>query len=206
VIKKKTGIITAIFPALLSIGIFTIPFVSDYTDHLVTEAAAGQMGRWFWGHIISGFAFGISILAAHNITEFLNSENQHRSGSVSLLLIVIGGTLFAMGLGADGIGPAATISGGSQAYIFFEGSGMMVTGIFIAGVILFGFGLINQIIGLQHTGLVSKTQSIILIFCAAIFMGASAIPSTLGLYIIALISIFIYGNLSYLFLRSPKVN
>jgi hypothetical protein len=204
--NKKTGIITAIFPVILAIGIFTIPFVSDYSDHLVTEAAAGQMGRWFWGHVISGVAFGVSILVAHSITQFLNSKNQHRTGTVSFLLEVIGGTLLAMGLGADGIGPVSTISGGSQAYIFFEGSGMMVTGIFIAGVILFGFGLINQIIGLKQTGLVSKPLSVILIFCAVIFMGASAIPSTLGLYIIALISIFIYGTLSFLFLRSSKIN
>ena len=81
-----------------------------------------------------------------------------------------------MVLGADGIGAVAAISGSSQASVFFEGSGIIITGIFIAGVILFGFGLINQIIGLRHTGLVSKRFSIFLILGAVIFMGASAIP------------------------------
>jgi hypothetical protein len=105
-------------------------------------------------------------------------------------------------LGTDGIGPVANISGGSQAYIFFDGSGMMVTGIFILGVIVFGFGIINQIISLHQTGLIPNSLNKILVFCAVIFIGASAIPSTLGLYLIALISIFIYGSLSYFFLRS----
>jgi hypothetical protein len=200
--KNKISIITILFPILLSIGIFTIPFVSDYGNNLVTEEAAGQTGRWFWGHIISGIAFGFSIIVAHNITQYLYSQEQKNSGTVSLFLIAVGGTLLAIGLGADGVGPIATTSGGSKASVFFEGSGMMVIGIFVAGVILFGFGLINQIIGLRHAGLISKWLSSILIICAVIFMGASAIPSSLGLYIIALVSIIIYGRLSISFSRS----
>lgn len=197
--KNKISIIIIIFPIILAIGIFTIPFVSDCASNLVTEEAASQTGRWFWGHIICGIAFGISIIVAHNITQYLHSKGQKQSGTISLSLITIGGTLLAIGLGADGVGPIATISGGSQASVFFEGSGVMVIGIFIAGVILFGFGLINQIISLQNTGLISRWSSIILIIFAIVFMGASAIPSSLGLYIIAFISIFIYGRLSISF-------
>jgi hypothetical protein len=200
--KNKTSIIIILFPVILSIGIFTIPFVSDYANNIVTEEAAGQTGRWFWGHITSGIAFGLSIIVAHYITQYLYSQKQKQSGTVSLSLIAIGGTLLAIGLGADGVGPIAIISGGSQASIFFEGSGLMVIGIFVAGVILFGFGLINQIIGLRHAGLISRWLSSILIICAIIFMGASAIPSSLGLYIIALISIIIYGRLSISFWKS----
>lgn len=200
--KNKISIIILIFPIILSTGIFTIPFVSDYTNNLVAEEAANQTGRWFWGHIISSVAFGISIIVAHHITQYLNSRGQKQSGITSLSLIAIGGTLLAIGLGADGVGPIATISGGSQASVFFEGSGMMVTGIFMAGIILFGFGLINQIIGLKHTGLISKWLSFTLVSCAILLMGASAIPSSLGLYFIAYISILIYGSLSFLFWRS----
>jgi len=79
---------------------------------------------------------------------------------------------------------------------------MVVTGIFMAGIILFGFGLINQIIGLGHAGFIPKRLSPILLISAILFMGASAIPSSLGLYIIAFISILIYGSLSFLFWRS----
>ena len=200
--KNKISIIILLFPIVLSIGIFTIPFVSDYANNLVTEEAASQTGRWFWGHIISGIAFGISIIVAHNITQYLYSREQKQSGIISLSLIAIGGTLLAIGLGADGVGPIATISGGSQASVFFEGSGTMVTGIFMAGIILFGFGLISQIIGLKHTGLISKWLGVTLISCAILLMGASIIPSSLGLYFIAYISILIYGSFSFLFWRS----
>lgn len=200
--KNKVSIITLLFPIVLSIGIFTIPFVSDYANNLVTEEAANQTGRWFWGHIISGVAFGVSIIVAHYITQYLNSREQKQTGIISLSLVAVGGTLLAIGLGADGVGPIATISSGSQASVFFEGSGIMVTRIFMAGIILFGFGLINQIIGLKHTGLISKWLSATLISCAILLMGASAIPSSLGLYFIAYISILIYGSLSFLFWRS----
>jgi hypothetical protein len=200
--KRKISIVILLFPIILSTGIFTIPFVSDYANNLITEESASQTGRWFWGHIISGFAFGISIIVAHYITQYLNSREQKQTSIISLSLITLGGTLLAIGLGADGIGPVATISGGSQASVFFEGSGMMVTGIFMAGIILFGFGLINQIIGLKHTGLLSKWLSVALVGCAILFIGASAIPSSLGLYFIAYLSILIYGSLSFLFWHS----
>ena len=200
--KNKISIITILFPILLCIGIFTIPFVSDYGNNLVTEEAANQTDRWFWGHIISGIAFGFSIIVAHNITQYLYSQEQKRSGTVSLFLIAIGGTLLAIGLGADGVGPVATISGGSQASVFFEGSGMMVTGIFMAGIILFGFGLINQIIGLRHTDSIPKWLSPVLLISSIAFMGVSVIPSSLGLYMIAFLSILIYGSFSILFWRS----
>jgi len=200
--KSKISVVILLFPIILSIGIFTIPFVSDYANNLVTEEAASQTGRWFWGHIISGFAFSISIIVAYHIVQYLNSREQKQTGIISLSLITLGGTLLAIGLGADGIGPIATISGGSQASVFFEGSGMMVTGIFIVGITLFGFGLINQIIGLKHTGLLSKWLSAALVVCVILFIGASAIPSSLGLYFIAYLSILIYGSLSFLFWHS----
>jgi hypothetical protein len=47
--KSKTlAIITLLFPMVLLVGIFTIPFVSDYADDIVTEEAASQSARWFW--------------------------------------------------------------------------------------------------------------------------------------------------------------
>ena len=200
--KNKISIVILLFPIILSIGIFTIPYISDYANNLITEEAASQTGRWFWGHIISGIAFGIAIIVAHYITRYLNLRKQKQTGIISLSLITIGGTLLAIGLGADGVGPVAILYGGSQASVFFEGSGMMVTGIFMAGIILFGFGLINQIIGLGHTDLIPKWLSPILLISSTVFMGVSAIPSSLGLYIIAFISILIYGSFSFLFWRS----
>lgn len=201
--KNKLSIIILLFPVVLSIGIFTIPYVSDYANNLATEEAANQTVRWFWGHFISGIAFGVSIIVAHYIARYLNSREQKQTGITSLISITLGGTLLAIGLGADGIGPIAIISGGSQASLFFEGSGMMITGIFMAGVILFGLGIISQIISLGHTYLIPKWLSSILLVSSIVFMGASAIPSSIGLYIIAFIAILVYGSLAILFWRSP---
>jgi hypothetical protein len=202
--KNKLSIIILLFPIILSIGIFTIPYVSDYSNNLITEEAASKTGRWFWGHIISGIAFGISIIVAHYIAQYLNIKKQKQTSIISFTFITLGGTLLAIGLGADGVGPIAIISGGSQASVFFEGSGMMVTGIFMAGIILIGFGLINQIIGLGHTNLIPKWLSPILLISSVVFMGVSAIPSSLGLYIIAFLSILIYGSFSFLFWRLSR--
>ena len=100
----KIAVIILIFPMILAIGIFTIPFVSDYSNNLITEAAALQSGRWLWGHLISVLAFGWAIIVAHYITQHLYYKEQNRIGTVSLYLTAAGGILMAAGLGADGIG------------------------------------------------------------------------------------------------------
>jgi hypothetical protein len=97
----------------------------------------------------------------------------------------------------------AAESGGSSASVFFKGSDMMIVGIFMAGIVLFSFGVICQIMGLRNAGLIPKPLSIIMVACAVLFMGASAIPSSVGLYVIALLSILIYGMISILFWSSP---
>jgi len=91
------------FPVILTAGILTIPLVSDYSNHMLAEQAASQTARWFWGHAISGVAFGFSLLAACSINRYLSMRGQARSGAVSLSFIAIGAALYAFGLGADGI-------------------------------------------------------------------------------------------------------
>ncbi len=198
----KIAVIILIFPILLSAGIFTIPYVSDYSSNIITELAALQSGRWLWGHIISALAFGWAIIVSHYITQYLYYNEQNRIGTFSLYLTVAGGILMATGLGADGIGPVAVMNAGVQPSVFFEGSGMIITIIFMVGIILFGFGLINQIIGLGRTGVIPDIFVFVLIACAIIFMGFAALPSSMGLYCIAYLSVLIYGCLSVLFCLS----
>jgi hypothetical protein len=198
----KIAAIILIFPILLSAGIFTIPYVSDYSSNIITELAVLQSGRWLWGHIISALAFGWAIIVAHYITQYLYYSEQNSLGTLSLFLTVTGGILMAAGLGADGIGPVATVNGGAQASVFFEGSGMIITIIFMVGIILFGFGLIFQIIGLGRTGVIPDIFVFVLIACAILFMGFAALPSSMGLYCIAYLSVLIYGCLSVLFCLS----
>lgn len=182
----------AIFPIILTTGILTIPVVSDYSNHLLAEQAASQTARWFWGHIISGVAFGLSILAACYITEYLSSKGQSCSGAMSLSLIAIGGVLYAFGLGADGIGPLATAAGGGRAFTFFEGSGMRVSGVFITASIFFGVGLIIQVIGVSHTGLLRGLTRIVVLIAAIVFLVSTAIPSGWGLWVVAAAVLVVY--------------
>lgn len=198
----KIAAIILIFPILLSAGIFTIPYVSDYSSNIITELAVLQSGRWLWGHIISALAFGWAIIVAHYITQYLYYSEQNSLGTLSLFLTVTGGILMAAGLGADGIGPVAAINGDTPASVFFEGSGMIITIIFMVGIILFGLGLIFQIIGLGRTGVIPDIFVFVLIACAILFMGFAALPSSMGLYCIAYLSVLIYGCLSVLFCLS----
>jgi len=190
--QKLSALSIGIFPLLLTIGVVTIPVVADYSNHILAEEAASQTGRWFWGHTISGVAFGVSILAACSITRYLIKKGQTSSGIVSLSLIAVGGALYALGLGADGVGPLATAAGGGRALMFFDGSGMMVAGLFIAASAIFGIGLVSQVIGLNHTGLLKGMMRIIALIAAVTFIGAGAIPSGWGLYGIAAAACVIY--------------
>ena len=180
------------FPVILTTGILTIPVVTDYSNHVLAEQAASQTARWFWGHIISATAFGFAILAACSIASHLVKKGQRRSAITSLSLVAIGGILYAVGLGADGIGPLATVAGGGQALMFFEGSGEWVSGIFITASIIFGIGLITQVTGLIQAGLLTGLTRIIIFLAAIIFIGAGAIPSGWGLYGVAAAAMVVY--------------
>ncbi len=191
-LQKLSAISIGIFPLLLAVGIITIPVVADYSNHILAEEAAGQTGRWFWGHTLSGAAFGISILAACSITRYLIKKGQTGSGIASLSLIAVGGALYAFGLGADGVGPLAAAAGGGRALMFFDGSGTMVAGVFFAASALFGIGLISQVIGLNHAGLLKDVMRIIALVAAITFIGVGAIPSGWGLYGVAGAACVIY--------------
>jgi hypothetical protein len=180
------------FPAILTIGILIIPVVSDYSNHLLAEQAVRQTARWFWGHLISAIAFGFGSLAAYSIHRYLSKRGQASIGRVSIILIAIGSTLFAFGLGADGIGPLASMAGGGSAFTFFEGSGMWVSGVFIAASIIFGLGLIIQVIGLIRAGMLKGLFRIVTFVAAIIFIASTAIPSGWGLYGVAAAAIVIY--------------
>ena len=182
-----------LFPVLLALGIVLIPFVSNYADPAATEQAARETVRWFWGHILSGAAFGVSIIVARQISSLPAAKGAARTGKWSFALITLGATGMAMGLGADGIGAAAMVAGNVSPNVFFEGSGFMVIGLIMSGIVLFSLGVINQIIGLYRSEILTKQQSVALTGCAVLIIGVSAVPSTAGLYLLAVLVLIIYG-------------
>ena len=192
------------FPAILTIGILIIPVVSDYSNHLLAEQAVRQTARWFWGHLISALAFGFGSLAAYTIHRYLSKRGQANTGRISLTLVGIGSALFAFSLGADGIGPLASVAGGGSAFTFFEGSGMWVSGVFIAASILFGVGLITQVIGLINAGILRGLFRIVTFVAAIIFIGTTAIPSGWGLYGVAAAILVLYLTIGVSYLRVQR--
>ena len=107
-------------------------------------------------------------------------------------LITIGSVFYACGLGAHGIGLIATMEGGGSPYTFFKGSGMWVGAVFIAASVIFGFGLIIQVIGLIHAGILKGIFRVITLITAIIFIGATAIPSGWGLYGVIAAALLLY--------------
>jgi hypothetical protein len=45
--EKIYAILIALFPLILTIGIITIPLVTNYSDHILVEETANQIQRWF---------------------------------------------------------------------------------------------------------------------------------------------------------------
>lgn len=180
------------FPLILFAGIIMIPVVKNYADHQLAETAAQKTRRWFWGHLISGLAFGIGLLALFSLTLNLFGQNILLWPSVSLPLAVVGAAFLVFGMGADGIGPIAVQRMGYPAKIFFDGSRHWVMGSFIIGSILFGLGQIFMIIGVNHTTLLNNTTGIIILLSAIIFSLSAAIPSGWGLYVLGFSACMMY--------------
>lgn len=190
--KKLQALCVILFPIILTIGILLIPVVPNYADHDMAERAAGQTGRWFFGHIICAVAFGIGILSAQSIVERLADRSVPGWRIVCVPLMAIGGALYAAGLGADGIGPLATAAAGERAGLFFDGSGVWVTGVFMAGSMLFGVGLVLQVIIVFRSKIIEGKSRPLLFFAALIFLLAPTIPSGWGLYAVAASALVIY--------------
>lgn len=181
-----------LFPVLLAAGILTIPVVSDYSNHILAEQAANQTVRWFWGHLMSAAAFGVSILAAYSINLHLSAKGERRFGTISLPFITVGATFYVFGLGADGIGPLATDAGGGRALMFFEGSAIWVSSVFITASIIFGLGLITQVMGVIRASLLIGIIRVVVFVAAIVFIAATAIPSGWGLWVVASAAAVVY--------------
>lgn len=180
------------FPLILFIGIILIPVVRNYADHELAQQAAQQTKRWFWGHLLSGVAFGVGLLALFALAIFLLEQKITLWPLLSLPCATIGAALLAFGMGADGIGPLAVSKEGQSAQLFFDGSRHWVMGSFIAGSIFFSVGQILMVIGVNQTTLVNTTTGIIILVSAILFSVSAAIPSGYGLYVLTLCVCIVY--------------
>lgn len=195
----------AAFPIVLATGIVLIPVVSDYSDHNLAQEAAGQSVRWFLGHIHSAAAFGIGVLACCCIGDVLYRRGQRNRVIFALPFIAVGAGLHAAGLGADGIGPLAVTEAGHPAQAFFDGSGTLVPGVFVAGSVTFGLGLIALAFGIARTDLLKSPWRIIVPVAAVLFVAFEALPTGWGLYPVALSCFLIFAPVSLALRKSPGI-
>jgi len=175
------------FPIILAIGILLIPVNPDYNNHVLAEQAVEQTERWFAGHLISAIAFAFSIWAAREILNVLPKAPWY-----TLIFITTGAGLYAAGLGADGIAPVAVMASGESARVFFDGSGWWVSGVFMAGTLVFAIGLFIIISNSIQQRLVEGIWRYIIFMCALVFVSAPAIPSGWGLYGVAIAALGIF--------------
>lgn len=187
------------FPLMLCIGIILIPVMSNYANHDLAQKAAKQTKRWFWGHLISGLAFGVGLLALFSLSLFLFEQQIFLWPNLALPSAALGTALLAFGMGADGIGPLAVSKAGHPAQLFFDGSRHWVMGSFIAGSILFGLGQILMVIGVNQQALLNTSTSIIILLAAIVFSVSAAIPSGWGLYVLGLSACIIYLPIGFAF-------
>ena len=179
--SRINALLVLAFPVVLSIGIFLIPVVSDYSDHAIASEAVNQTGRWFVGHILSAVAFGLGILSVYAIKDYLR-DRDYELPQFILPIIAIGASLYAAGLGADGIGPIAVRASGASPALFFDGSGWFVSGTFMAATLFFGVGLITLVGYANQSGMVEGIWRYVIFVSALVFMAVPAIPSGWGLY------------------------
>ncbi len=175
------------FPIILAVGILLIPVNPDYNNHAIAVQALEQTGRWFAGHLISAIAFGFAIWAAREIMGVLTKTPWY-----TLIFITAGAALYAAGMGVDGIAPAAIMASGESALIFFDSSGWWVSGVFMAGTLLFALGLFIMISNLIQQKIVKGAWRYIIFVSALVFVSAPAIPSGWALYGVAVAALGIF--------------
>jgi len=199
--KRIQIIFILTFPFVLTIGIMLIPVVADYSNHQLADQAVEHTARWFAGHIISAIGFALSIPAVSTINKHLHLTSRSLP-TLILPFIAVGAAFYSAGLGTDGIGPVAVQSAGHSPVIFFDGSGYWITGVFIAGTILFGLGLLNAVIDSIHLGLLKGWGKYVSFVSVLIFIIAPMIPSGWALYGIAVASFGVFVTFAFAISKS----
>lgn len=196
----------AAFPVTLAVGILLIPVVADYDNHQQASEAASDTLRWFLGHIHAAVAFSIGLLACACIGDLLYRKGEGRRVILALPAVVIGAGLMSAGLGADGIGPLAVAEAQGDPALFFDGSGRLITGLFIAGAVLFGLGMIALIFGLLRIDLLRGPWKFIVPTAAILFVLFQILPTGWGLYGVALSAFLVFIPVSLALRRSVLVS
>jgi hypothetical protein len=87
--KQMKVLIVLSFPVLLSVGIFLIPVMPDYSDHALAAGGVEQTGRWFVRYILAAMAFGLSVLSSSVIVGALKRKS-YVTPSFLLPIIALG--------------------------------------------------------------------------------------------------------------------
>lgn len=199
--QKKNAFYMLAFPVILTLGIFLIPVVSDYSNHQLASHGVEMTTRWFLGHILTATAFGISLLSVNSIEAYLRTKS-YRLPDFIKIVMSIGAGLYAAGLGADGIGPIAVNVSSSDPSLFFDGSGWWVSGTFMAATSFFGIGLISLVGHANNAEMINGIWRYVAFISALIFVVAPAIPSGWGLYGVGLASFGVFFPLGFSVLHS----
>lgn len=195
----------AAFPIVLATGIVLIPVVTDYSNPTLAEEATEQSIRWFLGHIHSAAAFGIGVLACCCIGDVLYRRGQRNRVIFALPFIAVGAGLHAASMGASGIGPLAIVEAGQTAGIFFEGNNTLGPGVFVAGTMTFGLGLIALAFGIARTDLLKNPWKIIVPVAAVLFVAFEALPTGWGLYPVALSCFLVFAPVSLALRKDGRI-
>ena len=191
------------FPVVLTIGIVLIPVVPDYTQHELAEQAVNQTVRWYGGHIVAAVGFALAILAVAAVDTHLQQTSRALPAQ-TMPLIAVGAGLYAAGLGADGVAPVAVRAAGYSPIIFFDGSGLYVTGLFVAGTVLFGLGLLNLVIGAIRLDLLRGWSRYVTFVSTLVFMIAPMILVGWALYGVAAASFGVFVPFALAIQRSKQ--
>ena len=122
----------------------------------------------------------------------LHPQYKYRLHRLTLSSLVFGASLYAAGLGADGVGPVALLTAGQDPTGFFDGSGLWVTSLFVAGTILYGLGLISMVVTLNNAGQLLGAARLIAFLGALLFACAPAILSGWALYGVAAAAFMVF--------------
>ena len=201
--NRAAPIWVAAFPVILVVGVLTIPVVADYGDHELAAAAAHQTARWYWGHLLSALAFAVAAIAAVAVQSRLRRMSTEPPAIWAVPLVVAGACCHVYGLGADGIGPVATLVGGGSPKMYFDGLGSRLIGVFVAGAGAFSVGWIGLMTAATRTGVVRGWRRWWLPTGVLLMAAAEAIPSGWGLYAVAALALAVWLPLSKSLAQPP---
>lgn len=195
---RLRALVLALAPLVLLVGFIYHPYVGNVIDsELIATTVGDDPERWAWAHLLLAAGMGLLIIALVCVRHELRVHGDERWSFVATALVVLGGALFATGLGMD-VALAAVANAGGDVTATLDAAEPWANGIYGVGALALSLGLIGLAIATFRARALGGQLDQLAAAAFVVVAIANFVPHSIAEYVIGVASVaalwpFAYG-------------